>query len=527
MFRALLKKISIGIITLSVVFSTSGAAVFLTPKPAEAQWITNDPISLAQSIAAQVVNYAQKAIQIGIDALNYISNYSMKYKAFVLDPIAYAIAKALLQQLTASVVNWINSGFNGSPSFLTDPGSFFMDITDQVVGEYVEKNGQLKKLCSNFGIDLRIALSFKYRPYSQKTYECTLSGIINKLQKPGSLISINGFTAGDFAQGNWPAFVSLTTEPQNNFMGAYLQADSELSYRIADRKAQQKDELNQGRGFLSWKKCTDAPPSEDETAYGEGYEDDAPTKNQDCKIQTPGSVISDALNIQIKSPTETLQLADSFNEIINALFAQLLTQILNGGLKSASGSGPNDASSYINQLKNEKNTQNNLALESIRTQLITSIEDSLGRARQFKANKDAAFNIVVNAGDALQAVIDCWSAKMSSSTSDAYYQSKIDEVTAIITTQVGPTYTTLLQQVVAAQQMVDTLTQAEIDANNAETIAELDAPSQQFNNLFQSGILPSLETIGESQNQIGTIQTQMTPIIQNATTLLNQCKSSQ
>jgi hypothetical protein len=115
---------------------------------------------------------------------------------------------------------------------------------------------------------------------------------------------------------------------------------------------------------------------------------------------------------------------------------------------------------------------------------------------------------------------------MASSTSDAFYQSKIDEVTAIITTQVTPTYTMLLQQVVAAQQMVDTLTQAEIDANNAQTIAELDGPSQQFNNLFQSGILPSLETIGEAQDQIETIQTQMTPIIQNAALLLSQCKSS-
>ena len=42
--------------------------------------------------------------------------------------IGRLIAKMLLQKLTMSTVNWINSGYDGSPSFIQDADKFFSDI---------------------------------------------------------------------------------------------------------------------------------------------------------------------------------------------------------------------------------------------------------------------------------------------------------------------------------------------------------------------------------------------------------------
>jgi hypothetical protein len=110
---------------------------------------------------------------------------------------------------------------------------------------------------SPFSIDIRIALAFKYRPNIPQRYACTITTIIKNYKNAVEGATLNGFTAGDFKQGGWPAFVSMTTEPQNNVYGAYLSAESELSWRVASAKAEQKDEISAGKGFLSWRdpKC--------------------------------------------------------------------------------------------------------------------------------------------------------------------------------------------------------------------------------------------------------------------------------
>ncbi len=60
-------------------------------------------------------------------------------KAYCGDGIAYALAKMVLAQMTQSMVNWINSGFNGNPTFLTNPTTFFGNIA----------NTQLKQVVNN------------------------------------------------------------------------------------------------------------------------------------------------------------------------------------------------------------------------------------------------------------------------------------------------------------------------------------------------------------------------------------------
>ena len=53
------------------------------------------------------------------------------------DCMARTVAKVAIQQMTVSIVNWINSGFNGKPSFVQNYQQFFNNVADQAAGEFI------------------------------------------------------------------------------------------------------------------------------------------------------------------------------------------------------------------------------------------------------------------------------------------------------------------------------------------------------------------------------------------------------
>jgi len=223
----------------------------------------------------------------------------MKYlKDFVLDKLAYLIAKQILHQMTLSVVNWINSGFQGNPAFINNPAGFFEDAADQITGNFLV--GPLQGLCSPFSLNIRLALALQQTNGYQQRYACTLSQVIKAQQQTlaraqngtlvnvnvtqgtngatvnsivngdilhdSSQLSINGNSAGgiysgftnNFAQdGGWAGWLAMTGESQNNIYGAYLMAQSDLAERIASKKAAVDNDLNRGNGFLSYQSCKD------------------------------------------------------------------------------------------------------------------------------------------------------------------------------------------------------------------------------------------------------------------------------
>ncbi len=468
------------------------------------------------------------------------SSYSTEYKEYVLDPIASGLAKVIIRQITSSVVNWINSGFEGSPSFITNPGSFFLDVADQITGDFLAKvGGPLTALCSPFSIDIRIALAFRYHPNVNKRYACTLGTIIKNSKNAIEGANINGFTAGDFRQGGWPAFISLTTEPQNNIYGAYLTAESELSIRVANAQAQQKDELNQGRGFLSWKKCKqvgDTTLQTSDTAYidhemGDNSdpnrtESNAPIEHvnqtkEKCEIQTPGSVIQGALEANVNGPLHELQLADELNEIVNALFAQLVTQILSKGLGGVSGSNPSDSSSYIYQIQNEGNGSIE-QLNSIRAELIKNLTTYLDNTIQYKSNKDQSLNLVLDVKTAYGIVKVCYENKISLDPSRA--QAKIAEIDSIISRDITPLATRLLEEARQADGKYQTLLGIKTRANAARTVNEINEPSQAYAQMLQERTLVSAKDMMDSGQELETIKTTIEPMVQDAQRRSQACQ---
>lgn len=493
--------------------------------------IVLDPTNLVQTTATAVSSAASAA-----------SQYSVQLKEYVLDPLASGLAKQVIRQLTNSVVNWINSGFEGSPSFVQNPGSFFLDVADQITGDFLAKTGgPLTNLCSPFSIDIRIALAFKYRPRTLQRYTCTLGTIIQNSKGAVENASINGFTAGDFRQGGWPAFISMTTEPQNNPYSAYLSAESELSWRVGNAQAQQRDELGAGQGFLSWRdpKCIAKVKAHQKNVATIKDEDDylsrasefenTPRTNLDCPVLTPGKVIAGSLQANLDGPLQELQLADEISEIVNALFAQLVTQVLQKGLSTVS---TKDASgtSYLDQTVSELNQEANPQFQSVKAELLKNTDTYKKNTAEYKQARDEALNIMLDIKNNYDTAKSCFETKAANENSFRggvrdIALSEISLINSTLTTRVANKALSLLTLAQDADVRLKTLQDIQTATNNAKTLNDLNLPSQKYSQLVQSNTLTSAIDIQNAKADLTVVQSETADLKQDALRKIQKCQA--
>ncbi len=361
------KKILKSILTVSLIttFLLPASLAFM-PREAEAQ--AEAAIPATQCLAKYAIAYALSAaenvaaaifsVPIGDNgarssnsetAASGLSNF---WKDCIEQGLALGIAKYLLAQMTDQIVQWINGGFNGEPFFVTNPGQFFKDIGDEILGDMI-LGSDLAFLCSPFKVNIQLALTLNYSnkysaEYSKKS-KCTLSDVVNNMDD----------FYEDFEEGGWEGWISLTQNPNNNIYGAYLESAAEAQMRIGKKVVEKKLELDWGGGFLSQEVCEeddgrgleegevvkDADGNEVEGGdeYYDGIEGD-----EICKIVTPGQTIAGVLDKQLGVPADQLGVADNLDKIINALADQVFQQFLAGaqGLlgssKDSSGNSSNN-----------------------------------------------------------------------------------------------------------------------------------------------------------------------------------------
>lgn len=267
-----------------------------------------------------------------VHTLNSSQNFlNTTGKEFGLDTVAWLVAKMILRTITADVVSWINSGFNGSPAFVQDLGGFMADIADRTAGAFLEGSA-LSFMCDPFKLAINLSLRGGFFSFRDRV-SCRLSDVVNNLQN---------FMSGDFLEGGFAGLMRMTMIPQNNMYGAYLLADQELSLRIAVAQYQAQKKLDWGSGFLTFETCEEQVGSPEEEAV------------EVCSPKTPGKIIEGQLQKVLGSGIDQLGLADEFNEIIGALMSQLLQQVFSAG-KGLLGLGgaSSPSSSFANRLRTD------------------------------------------------------------------------------------------------------------------------------------------------------------------------------
>lgn len=333
---------------------TSSAIAFLIlgitlsiPAPAHAQFTTFEvnPAVIA-GIAATAVNTT--AQNVGVTP------------KFALDALAWTVAKMTVQSITRSTVNWINSGFNGSPAFVSDLNQNLKYLGDSVADDFFNHLNQTTYDATGFNITSPFQDQLN-QALRQEYYRTTSSfGLNYTLYQDSS--DPRAFINGDFSKGGFNAFLSSTHNPANNPFGAYMLASNALWSQVDAAAKQRRAELDWGKGFLPWRgNCTAASSNSYNAEMAAAFPDafsgaTAPvslSQAEKCTsnpVKTPGSVIESQLEQNLGTGVRQLELADSINEIVGALMGQLVNQVLgSGGLLGASQPSAGGGSSYIDQ----------------------------------------------------------------------------------------------------------------------------------------------------------------------------------
>jgi|GEM_PF-5002758 len=292
----LLKKLLSIVLVLSFIFPVS---LIPFPQQASAQFVpTFDSFVLEELIVANVM---LGTIDVST-ALIAEATVQLEIKETILDGIVYALINTIISYISDSLVNWINSGFNGSPGFVQDPARFFTDIVDSELGNFIAST-DFGFLCNGFNIDIRAALNLNFATGNfKRRNNCTLTQVVNNVQ--------NGFQ--DLSTNGWDGWLSMTAVPQNNIYGAYIVAETEAAVRIGNKTFIDSKILDWGRGFLS--------------------------QGVNGVIKTPGAVIENQINNALGSGQRRVEVADEISEILGALMNQLMSTALRGLSNAAAGS---------------------------------------------------------------------------------------------------------------------------------------------------------------------------------------------
>jgi len=310
-----------------------------------------------------------------------------RYKEQCFDGIAITLAKNQLTAMTRSAVNWVNSGYGGNPFYVQNMNNFtnnqkkslltreVLSLIDQdkayPFGSAFSKsiiNGYKTNNSGNFLDSLTSDLSYFITSKDSYFAGGSEETAVERAKRA------NETFANDFSTGGWDGWIALTQRDQNNPLGFTMQASQYLEDLQAKNEETTKDELNRNSGFLDQKVCTRwqifdnrghplkepnpnyylsgngnffSPGQSEveminvyrETKSSSGYDVCAPNG---WKTLTPGGVIKEKTVSYLNSPERQLELADTINESLNALFSVLISKLEGSGLSGLSDSVVNN-----------------------------------------------------------------------------------------------------------------------------------------------------------------------------------------
>ena len=407
-----------------------------------------------------------------------------------LNGLVVLVREVLIAQLTASIVNWINGGFNGNPSFVQDPGQFLRDVADQTIGEFIGGVG-LSFVCSPFQLQLKRALSFSYG--TTRRNACTLSQVVRNFE---------GFINGGFESDGWAGWFAMANNPSNTLLGSYLHADAELSLRIVNAQGQEIKLLDWGQGFLSYK--------------------DPKTG----KIVTPGSVVVDQLNKTLFNGHERLAMASQINQIVGALVNQAMNHVFgSGGLlgqsKSNYGSqSPVAQAVTVAQKENLRGQQNLLigtlqgASQSVQTMASVAADglSRVGKSKGILTSTQACYRSKINTASL-------------STDQKVLAESRIAEASTTITANIEPNEKKFTAKVTdmlnARSYLANLITQVTADNSGLAT----EQVNRQYNNLLAGNFVPSNQDISDVRFEIDGVKTSLDQLDISSQQKLDACKA--
>jgi hypothetical protein len=508
---------------LIVLFISGSLSATTFPQPAHALV----PVIVTSTLPTDL-NFIQSSI-------TAVSTFAEKVKGYSLDPIAWAVSKAVLQAVVKSTINWINSGFHGSPAFVTNLQQKLLDVGDAQAHQFLSQLSTNLKIKSPFQGQVASAIGKAYFMATNKNayfveYPYTLDQ-----DTPDSA----SFVRGDFTKGGLGAFFSQIRNPQNSAIGAAELARQALLSQVATQQSTLKADYQAGNGFISWRgSCGATGSATSGSGTGKSCSTDGdcagslaciagkcaidssldqPTSlstADNClayNVETPGSVLHDATTKAFGSGIDTLVSAHTWNEVVNAVLAQMISHIassvgLTGLTQSSASYG---GGTYFDQTDPTQTTTNT----SLNGDLTKIIADQISANKNFK---NEWYTINAAALSAQTALTTSTCSPNAQATMASTVQPVIDQSTAAMSQA---------DTAIAALNAILT----PLTASGGDATKKLSDASNAYAKLLSSGTIPTQSDTAISNAQIESstdpkadgspsLVTQMNQIAQTAQT---------
>ena len=472
--------------------NSSGLVLGLVAAGCLAQWAANQLLSNVSDIN---LSDASALASVPVYDFKAATQRAADKNQTVWQCLVKSIAQAAIDQITRSIVGWINSGFNGQPSFVTNFNQYFANVADQAAGEFI-KGSALSFLCSPFAPQIKIAIAQSYANRNAAA-SCSLSKITN---------NINGFMRGNWGAGGWGGLLQFTTVPTNNPYGAYAYAQAGLNSSISSAQNNANRNISPG-GFISVQKCDNVPI----VTAGTG----PMQTRQNCKVTTPGQVIQDSLNKSIGSSVDQLNIAQSIDSIISALTNQLIIKSLYGGLANANTGITNPLAPAVDQ-----------AASAQAKALLASLQASANFAVQYGSTKQGSASDIQQVQQNFNTLFNCWQNVASSTALTSAQQAQGAQGAAGANAQIAQLQVqvnALNADITRANAALATIQNLQSQVLFAVTPQDVSAAANAMQAAAPS--LISQAEITTAQQNRAALQTQLTAINQQAQSGLTQCRA--
>jgi len=294
-------------------------------------------------------------------AVNCISNFTESGTAVkesfwkhVLDVAAYAAINVVLQTITRQIIGWIKGTDSG---FVQNLQAEALRTADAQTGALLNELTGVN-LCGNIGAFLKLSIGAPNAAFRQRL-QCSVTGIVGNFQN----------FYDNFANGGWPAFFSISLEPQNNAYGAFLLTANEQFQRQSGAQQTLQQKLIQGSGFKGFEvareaNCQDVSETDaqalQESTLVQDNTPGAPKRNKPeesikieraddgsfmsakfCDVQydtkTPGKLFADALPTAAFSGVRRAELANTVDQAIGQIVFALLQRIIKESVGGGKG----------------------------------------------------------------------------------------------------------------------------------------------------------------------------------------------
>lgn len=273
-------------------------------------------------------------------------------KEYVLDPAAWIASGSNLQSMAQGMTDWISSGFDGSPGFVTNLQEHLLGVGDQAA------ENAIQELLS----DGRINSPFSERVIREAgdTYlRSSGRGVFGNLNQ----YTLETQCEGGVLSGGLSCLREMVRNPlANTEEGFRIAAIDQIASRVDTAQSDRQSEIEMNNGFLSWRgscpssSSTSGGETSSETTSSETTTSDSASLSTsdnsiNCSILTPGSVVLAELNNELGAATQQQVGADELSEILTSAFLSFIKDnvfgeggLAGGGTSSGRGTGNSSTS---------------------------------------------------------------------------------------------------------------------------------------------------------------------------------------